>query len=98
MAHTLTKQSSEVFTFTLDFGKMLASNETISTKTVGAIISETLTDATSTVISSSAISGSNIQVKVKGGTIGTIYKITIQIITSTGNVFEDKITMTVTET
>jgi len=98
MAHTLTKQPSEIFSFNMDFGKMLASTETISTRTVTAVISGTSTDATSTVIDSSAISSSIIQVKVKAGATGTSYKITIKITTSTGNVFEDEVTMTVTET
>jgi len=96
MAHTFTKQPSEIFSVTMDFGKMLASAETISTKTVGATLSGV--DATSTVISSSTISGSTVIVKVKAGVTGNSYKITITITTSDSNVFEDEITMTVTET
>lgn len=97
MSHTFTKQPSEIFTVTMDFSRRLAESETISTKTVTAIITTTLTDATDTVISSSAIDGTDVDVKVKGGTTGLSYKITIVITTSTGNVFEDEITMTVTD-
>lgn len=96
MAHTFTKQPSEIFSITMDFGKVLAASETISTKVVTATLSGA--DATSTVIDSSTISGSTVQVKVKAGTTGNSYKITIKITTSTGNVFEDEVTMTVTET
>jgi len=98
MSHTFTKQPSETFSVTLDFSKRLGTDETISTRTVTAVINGTSTDSTSTVINSSSISGTVIYVKVKAGTTGTVYKITVSITTSSSNVFEDEILMTVTET
>ena len=92
-----TKQPSEIFTVSMDFSRRLQNSETIASKVVSAIITTTLADATATVIDSSTINGTDIDVKVKAGTTGLAYKITITITTSTGNVFEDEITMTVTE-
>ena len=96
MAHTFTKQPSEIFTVSMDFSRRLVSGETLSSKTVTATAGGQ--DATSTVIDSSSIDGTDVDVKVKAGSDGTDYKITIKVTTSTGNVFEDEITMTVTET
>ena len=98
MAHTFTKQPSEIFSINMDFGKNMTSAETISSRTVTAIKTSDSSDATATVIDSSTISGTIIQVKVKAGTTALSYKITIKITTSTGNVWEDEVTMTVTET
>ena len=96
MSHSFTKQPSERFTVSLDFSRRLGSSETISEKTVTATSSGT--DYTSTVIDSSTINGDAVEVKVKAGSDGISYKITVVITTSSDNVFEDEITMTVSNT
>ena len=97
MSHSFVKQPSEIFPISIDFSRRLASGETISSKTVTAIIVSTSADATATVISSSATNGTAIDITVKAGTTAVVYKITIKITSSASNVFEDEITMTVTE-
>ena len=97
MSHSFVKQPSEIFPISIDFSRRLASGETISSVTVGAIIVSTSADATATVISSSAINDTAIDITVKSGTDGAVYTITIKITSSSANVFEDEITMTVIE-
>ena len=96
MSHDFVKQPSEIFPITLDFSRRLATGETISSKTVTAAIVGG-GDATATVIDSSAIDGTEINITVKAGSDGVEYKITVKITSSASNVFEDEITMTVTE-
>ena len=95
MSHSFVKQPSEIFPISIDFSRRLASGETISSKTVTAATGGA--DATATVITSSAINGDSIDITVKAGTDGTVYTITVKVTTSSSNVFEDEITMTVTE-
>jgi hypothetical protein len=87
------KQPNELFEFSCDFSNNLSSGETINGYTVTA--SHLGEDATSTVIDSNRKDDDNVYVKVKAGTDGYDYKITVEATTSTGNVFETEVTMKV---
>ena len=92
------KQSSEIFPIAIDYDDVLADSETISKQTVTAMIHKgTGEDVTSSVISSPIITGRTVVVKVKNGTNGLIYKITVVIETSANNVYEEDVLMKVRE-
>ena len=77
------KTSTEVKNLTFDFSSLLASGETISTKTVTAAVYSG-TDATpSGIISGSASnSGAVVTQAITGGTVGVIYELTCTVTTS----------------
>ena len=91
------KQPSEVFVIAVDFVQRLATGETITSKTVTAIELKHNADKTSTVIDSFIIDGTAIDIKVKAGTDGISYKITIKAVTSGSNTLEEEVIMYVVE-
>ena len=91
------KQPKETFFIAADFSERLAAGETILTATVSAVIAGTTTDVTTTIISSSSISGDNVNVKVKAGSSGSSYKITVLANTSSSSIYELDILMRVVE-
>lgn len=91
--HKFEKQTDEVFDISIDFSDVLATAETITTKEVIAYLGST--DKTIDVITSSAISGKTIVIKVKNGKNKRSYQIIVKIETSENNVFEENITMDV---
>jgi len=97
MSNVLNKQPAEVFVVTMHFASRLTVGETITSKTVTASIIATGADATTAVIKSSTIVGTDIDVGVQGGTDGVNYKITIRVGTSGVNVLEEDIIMLVRE-
>ena len=97
MSNAFNKQPSEVFVITMHYASRLTVGETITSKTVTAVVLATGVDATSTVIKSSTIVGTDIDVGVQGGTDGVNYKITIKVGTSGANILEEDIIMLVRE-
>lgn len=93
------KQPGEVETTEVTFDQRMAIGETIATKTITAVETKHDTDKTTTVINSSTISLSNtsVYVKVKDGTDGIDYKITVIVTTSGGNTLEEDVLMRVYE-
>jgi len=93
---TFTKQPSEEFTIAIDFTGRMATGETVASAVVTAADSAG-TDATATVIESSSVSTPSVLVRVKAGTDGANYKITIVATTATAEVYEADVTMRVRE-
>ena len=92
------KQSSEEYTVAIDFDEVLDTDETITKKTITAIIhGSTGDDVTDSVILSSAIVSRTVTIKVKNGIDGKTYKITTIIETSADNIYEEDILMKVRE-
>lgn len=91
------KQPSEIFSISVDYELRMADGETIASKTVSAVETKHNSDRTSTVIDSSTINGTSVYVKVKNGTDGVHYKITVKAVTSGGNTLEEDIIMFVSE-
>ena len=90
-----TKQIAEEYAITVNFSNVLDDGETISTKTVTAILHNKV--VTSAVVDSSFISGETVIIKIKDGT-ENYYKITTKITTSNNNVYEKDILMKVRDT
>jgi len=91
------KQPGEEYSVSIDFDDVLTTNETITDKTVTAFISGKTDDISSSIISSSSIVDRTIVIKVKDGTDGKTYKITVVIETSANNIYEEDILMKVRE-
>lgn len=88
------KQPAETFTIAVDFTDRMATGEALSSATVTAIDSKGATQTT-TVIASSSVSSPNVLVRVKAGTDGERYKITVTATTSTTEVYEADVIMRV---
>ncbi len=90
------KTSYEEFVRYHDFDNWLGATEIISSQTVTAKDKAIGTDTSATMISD-ITNDANTKViyKVKAGTVGKVYIITIKIITSTDQKFEDRIELTV---
>lgn len=97
MSYLITKQPNEKYPVTIDFANWLTVGETISMKNVSAIDLATGQDATSSVIESSAIDGTQVRILCKAGTDRHDYEVTVRITTSAGNIYEEEVTMRVTE-
>jgi hypothetical protein len=91
---SFTKQPSELFTIAVDFTDRMATGEALASAVVTATDS-TGTDRTATVIATYSVSTPNVLVRVKAGTDGTDYKITVVATTATSEVYETDITMRV---
>jgi hypothetical protein len=92
------KQPAEKLTIGVDFDDDLASGETISTAAVTEIDLATGIAPVSTVKDGSeSISGSVVSQKLKAGTNGSRYKITIRATTDAPHIFEADVVMSVTE-
>jgi hypothetical protein len=87
------KQSSEQLQFEIDFSDSLDTGEYISSYTVKAV-NESI-DYTSTIVDSSDNTTIAVSVRVKGGTDGKNYKITVVITTTEDNIYEKDILMRV---
>ena len=90
------KQPSEEFTIAVDFSGDLDTGETLDSAVVTATDSAG-TDVTSTIVASDAVSGSTWAVRVRAGTAGQDYKITVTATTSDSQVYEHEVTMRVRE-
>jgi len=97
MSKYFEKQPDEIYSFSVDFGDVLDTDETISSKSAIAIDLSDNTIVTSTVIESSAIDGDSVTVKVKDGLDGESFKITVKATTSLLNTFEEDIIMNIIE-
>ena len=91
------KQPSEIQTKTITFANRLASGETVSSIAVTAKILSSGATATSTMVSSSSLATPIATVKVKAGTSGVDYVITVKATTSSSNLHEADILMSVME-
>ena len=89
------KQPGEVESIEVVFSARMTTGETIATQTVTAIETTHNTSATTAVIDSSAIVDTSVYIKVKDGTDGVDYKITVIVTTSGGNILEEDILMKV---
>jgi hypothetical protein len=87
------KQENEKFTIQINFTNILTEDESISSYTLSAINNSTLADVESTIIDSSSLSNDIVYIKVKGGTNGTTYKLTILGTSSIDNVYEKDLLM-----
>ncbi|MCK4521614.1 MAG: hypothetical protein KAU20_03495 [Nanoarchaeota archaeon] len=96
MSNIFQKVEYEQFGFTADFeDQVTATGETIASKTVTAV-DKAGTDATSDIIESSTISGTDVIVVIKDGDDDlTDYIITVRIVTSIGYKWEMKVYMRV---
>ena len=83
----LTKQASEVRTYSMDFSNLMASAETIASIT--SVTSELRGGGTSDLtLASETISGQTITVIISNGTKAHTYRVEIIIVTSSGAVLE----------
>lgn len=80
---TLYKQPSESRVYDMDFAANMSTAETIS-----SVTSYTASPSGLTLDPAVSISGKKVQKRLSGGTAGTLYKITVVILTSLGNVLE----------
>lgn len=85
-SNNLIKQASEIRTYSMDFANLMASDETISTKSVTSELrGGGITDLT---ITSETISGQIITMVIAGGTKANTYRIEVIITTSGGSTLE----------
>ena len=86
-AQHLEKQPSEVRTYTMNFGNLMATGETIST--IASVTSELRGGGSSNlVLASETISGQTVTLVISGGTHGRTYRVEIKITTSNGQTLE----------
>lgn len=79
---TLKKQPSESRVYTMDFNANLATSETIAT-----VVSVTA-DVSGLTIGSPVVGTRSAQVRISGGTVDVLYKVTWVVTTSAGNTLE----------
>lgn len=77
-----TKQPNDKFIVAADFTSKLATGETLNSRTVTAVKKSDGSDATSTVVYSSAIDGNRILIGVQAGATGECYQIVAKVVTS----------------
>lgn len=100
---SLIKQPGEKFTIGVDFANDLASGETIGTATMTCVDTSDNTDASATVfsgvysIATGDATSSRIDQKIQAGTDGKEYKVTFKANTSSSNIFEADVYITVEE-
>lgn len=103
MPGTVKKQPSESWIYDMDFAPRLAVGETISSIVsvaqqkldLDTLIRSTTTDLT---FASQAFSGQNAQVRISGGTDGSVYVITFKVNTSLSNIAEAEGLLSVSDT
>ena len=99
----LEKQPAEKLTIAVDFTEDLGSSETISGTEILALDLNDGSDASSTILEGSAQildgdqTASRIAQKVKAGSNGKRYKITLRATTSASHIFEADVIMTIRE-
>jgi hypothetical protein len=89
---TITKQPAEQFPVAIEFyGKLPPFGQTISSVVFSAIRTDTLADATSTIIvdDSEEIDDTQVQCGIKSGTSGLTYKVTATVTLSDGSILEE---------
>ena len=90
------KQPSEIETLTEDFAtERLQGAETVSSHTVTAIKCSDETDATSDIIDSDSESAGVVTFTVKAGIDRESYKITVEVTTDAGHIYEQDVIMDV---
>jgi hypothetical protein len=90
---SFTKEQIEKFGISLDFATDLTDDDSIATATVSALARSTGLAATSTVIVSSAVDGTEVQAVVQAGTPGEIYEIRFTATTAAGMVYSHVVAM-----
>lgn len=93
--HRFLKQPSEQYNIVIDFSDILSTGETISSIEVTAY--DRSSDSTSSIIGDSSIDDDTVIVFVQNGLSDRVYKISVIITTSTSQVFEEDIWMSVYE-
>jgi len=96
---TFTKQPSEDYPIDLEWQGRLPPGKTLSSVAASAKRTDTGADATATVLGSSTppVTGTKALVRVKAGTTGLDYQITLKSTFSDGSVLEDEWLMQVRE-
>lgn len=96
---SFTKQSSEKFKIELNFEASLETGETISSYdlTIYNVRNQSEIDVTSSVSESPTNDDSSVYVTIKNGTNGYWYKITVEITTTKGNIYEKDVLFNVQE-
>jgi hypothetical protein len=92
---TFPKQPNESYPISVDFSNLTDTGETITTYTVNVYLSTT--DVTNTIIDSHYKTTTSVILNIKDGTDNLNYKITVKIITSNGNTYENDVMMEVRE-
>ena len=96
MEQFLNKHAAEKLNTFFDFADELTDGATISSKTVTATDSSGAS-ATSTIVSSSAISGTQVTAVLHQGTSGQTYTVTFQATASDGEVLEKQLILRVND-
>ncbi len=92
------KQPAEIETLTEDFAtERLQGGESVTAHTVVAIDCSDDSVVTSTIIDSDSESAGVVTFTVKAGTDGARYKITVEVTTDAGHVYEQDVMMDVKE-
>lgn len=96
---SFTKQSSEKFKIELNFEASFETGETISSYdlTIYNVRNQSEIDVTSSVSESPSNDDSSVYVTIKNGTNGYWYKITVEITTTKGNIYEKDVLFNVQE-
>ena len=90
------KQPAEKFAISLDFGtNRFNGTETYLSDSTTSVLLSTGATTTSTVIDSTSESGDVISVVVKAGSAGENHKITCQVTSDEGNIYESEVLMKV---
>ncbi len=95
---TVTKQPYDSFPVDIDVSDVLDGTKMPTACTSTAVIKDTSTDATATVILSSSYSSTEVQPWVQGGTSGTTYLVTVRFTLSTGERYETEFYLAVVDT
>lgn len=91
------KQPWEEETIALEWSARLASGDSLSSGDIKCYDISDDSDVTSTLIDSTAISGTQLYLKVKGGDDGGVYKVEMKMTTSNGDKKEGEIFVIVKE-
>lgn len=96
---TFDKQPSEDYPKDLEWQGRLPPGKTLSSVAASAKRTDTMADATTTVLGTASppVSGTKATVRVKGGTTGIDYQITLKSTFSDGSLLEDEWLMRVRE-
>ena len=96
MEQFINKHASEKLNHEFDFRDELTSGASISSRSVTALDS-TGASATSTIVSSSAISGTKVTAVLQAGTSGQTYRVTFQATASDAEVLEKVLVLRVND-
>jgi hypothetical protein len=90
------KEPAETYIIAIDFAKDLDVGETITDKTVTSARQDG-TDSSGTFLTSPAISGTQVRVRVLGGVNGEVHRVQMRATTSNANVYEHEVDVAVEE-